>query len=153
MSRSQSRVVGLKHLIISWWMLSSPGGLLPFLKRDMESPRSRVVNGVKMVSWLSVFSRPYRLFVAYLAALVRLPVEQELVGNRVRCNVRRADWLSVVSLIFERVCHPFLLLCVRSTPVIVSSHFCFLVSLMWSFRLVPASMVYSLKGSASYSSW
>ena len=46
--------------------------------------------------------------------------------------------------VFERACHPFLLLC-------VSSHFSFQVSLMWSFTLVPASIVSSLKGSASYS--
>ena len=36
--------------------------------------------------------------------------------------------------------------------LIVSSHFTFLVSLMRSFRLVPASIVSSLKGSASNSS-
>ena len=41
-------------------MLSSPGAL-PFLRRDMASPRSRMVSGVKMVSWLSVFSTAFLL--------------------------------------------------------------------------------------------
>ena len=62
----------------------------------MESPRSWMVKGVKMVSRLSVFITAFLLPI--LQFLVRLPVEQELVGNRVRCNVRRADWLSVVSI-------------------------------------------------------
>ena len=61
----------------------------------MASPRSWMVKGVKMVSWLSVFTTAYLLRI--LQFLVRLPVEQELVGNRVWCNVRRANWLSVVS--------------------------------------------------------
>ena len=61
----------------------------------MASPRYWMVKCVNVVSRLSFL---VRLFVAYLAVLVRLPVEQELVGNRVRCNVRRADWLSVVSV-------------------------------------------------------
>ena len=55
-----------------------------------------MVNGVEMVSWLSVLSTAFLLRI--LQFLVRLPVEQELIGNRVRCNVRRADWLSVVSI-------------------------------------------------------
>ena len=129
-------------------MLSRPRPGLLFLMRYMASPGSRMVTSVKMVSWLSVFSTGFLLHC--LAVFVRLPVEPGLVGNRIRCNVRRADWLSVVSIYRCEVCHPFLLLCVRSTPVIVSSHFCFLVSLTWSLihcRLVSASIVYSLKGS------
>ena len=50
-------MVGPKHLIM---MLSSPGAL-PFLRRDMASPRSRMVNGVNMVSCLSVFSTAFLL--------------------------------------------------------------------------------------------
>ena len=58
--------------------------------------KARMVKGVKTVSWLSVCSTAF--FVAYLAVFVKLPVEQELVGNGARRNVRRADWLSVVSI-------------------------------------------------------
>ena len=32
----------------------------------------------------------YRLFMAYLVVLVRLPVQQEVVGNRVRCYFQRS---------------------------------------------------------------
>ena len=131
-------------------MLSSPGAL-PFLRRDMASPRSRMVNGVNMVSCLSVFSTAFLLRILQFWSGFPLSRSWWAIAS----GVMFGELIGFLSspLIFERVCHPFLLLCVRSMHVIVSSHLCFLVSLMWSFRLVPASIVSSLKGSASYSSW
>ena len=103
-----------------------------------------------MVSRLSVFSTAFLLRI--------LPFRSGFPLSRswwaIASGVMFGTLIGFLSspLIFARVCHPFLLLCVRSIPVIVSSHFCFLVSLMWSFRLAPASIVSALKGSASYSS-
>ena len=117
----------------------------------MASPRYWMVKGVHMVSRLSVFSTAFLLRI--LQFLSGFPLSRSWWA--IASGVMFGELISFLSspLIFERVCHPFLLLCVRSIPVIVSSHFCFLVSLMWSFRLAPASIVSSLKGSASYSSW
>ena len=142
MSRSQSCVVGPKHLIISWWVLSRPGAL-PSLRRYMAYPRSWIVKGVKMVSRLSVFSTAFLLRVLQFWSGFQLSRSWWAIASCVMFG----ELLGFLSspLFFERVCHPFLLLCVKAIPVIISSHFSFLVSLMWSFRLVPASTVSSLK--------
>ena len=110
-----------------------------------------MVKCVKMVSELSVFSTAFLLRI--LQFLAGFPLSRSWWA--IASGVMFGELIGFLSspLIFERVCHPFLLLCVRSIPVIVSSHFCFLDSLMWSFRLAPASIVSSLNGSASYSYW
>ena len=131
-------------------MISRPGAL-PSLRRDMAYSRSRMVKGVKMVSRLSVFSTAFVLRI--LQFWSGLPLSRSWWA--IASVVMFGEPIGFLSspLIFERVCHPFLLLCVKPIPVIVSSHFSFLDYLMWSFRLVPASIVSSLRGSASYSSW
>ena len=131
-------------------MISRPGDL-PSLRRDMASPRSWIVKGVNMVSRLSVFSTAFLLRILPFSSGFPLSRSWWAIAS----GVMFGELIGFLSspLIFERVCHPFLLLCVKPIPVIVYSHFSFLDSSMWSFRLVPASIVSSLKGSASYSSW
>ena len=118
-------------------MLSRPGAL-PSLRRDMASPRSWMVKGVKMVSQLSVFSTAFLLRI--LPFWSGFPLSSSWWA--IMAGVMFGELIGFLysPLIFERVCHPSLLLCVKSIPVIISSHFSFLVSLMWSFRLVPASI-------------
>ena len=107
---------------------------------------SKVLDGERCQYGFTAVGFEYRLFVAYLAVLVRLPFSRSWWA--IASGVIFGELICFMStpFIFESVCHPFL-------TVIVSSHFCFLVSLMWSFRLEPALIVSSLKGSASYSSW
>ena len=100
-----------------------------------------MVNGVKMVSLLSVFSTAFLLRI--------LPFWSGFPLSR--------SWWAIASGIkfggLIGFLSPPLIFLAVVRKVIVSSHIRFLVSLMWSFRLVPASIVSSLKGSASYSYW
>ena len=80
-----------------------------------------MVNGVKMVSWLSVFNTAFLLRILQFWSGFPLSRSSWAIAS----GVMFGELIGFVSspLIFERVCHPFLLLSVRSIPVIVSSHF------------------------------
>ena len=73
----------------------------------MASPRCWMVNGVNMVSYLSVFSTAFLLRI--LQFWSGFPLSRSWWAcNRVRCNVRRADWLSIVSIDLCEGLPPFL---------------------------------------------
>ena len=66
-------MVGPKYCLFHDGCYPGPGDFL-FFRRDMASPRYFMVKGIKMVSWLSVFSTTLLLRI-YIAVLGRLPVE------------------------------------------------------------------------------
>ena len=82
------------------------------------SPRSRMVKVVKMVSWLSVFSNAFLLCILPFWSGFPLSWSWWAIAS----GVMFGELIGYLSspLIFERVCHRFLLLSVMSIPVIVS---------------------------------
>ena len=62
---------------------------------------SKVLDGERCQDGFTAVGFSAAFLLRILPFFVRLLVEQELVGNRVRCNVRRADWLSVVSIVID----------------------------------------------------
>ena len=77
----------------------------------MASPRYRMVKGVKMVSWLSGFSTAFLLCILLFWSGFPLSRSWWAIAS----GVMFGELIGFLSspLIFERVCHRFLLLCVR----------------------------------------
>ena len=85
----------------------------------MASPRYWIVKGVNMVSRLSVFSTAFLLRILQFWSGFPLSRSWWAIASGVMFGTLIGFRSS--PLIFARVCHPFLLLCVRWIPVIVSS--------------------------------